>query len=419
MQEEMNILASFEATAADLHGAMIHICAADFYRLYVNGKFVAFGPARAARGYTRADRIDLSPYHSDDGNAIQIQVMHYRCRNFISPMQPGFLLCEVERNGEVLLATGYDFNCFLDTSRVQKVPRYSYQRHFEEVWDLGESCRQVPVETVSCPTILDRRAPYPHYEDILLYTARSKGQLAFDPEIVPNRDFYSIAISNRWGRFPREEEVTHPYEWVQSHRQNLTDRQIDLPVVLHTGEYAVFDLGHIETGFIMLNAIAQEDTNLIVAFSEDSPGDEFAFTNMHVHNVVEVTLPAGQQEHFLSFEPYVFRYAMVALRSGCLMLDSFGVKTFIADVTAVKMPDIADEELRSVYEAAVRTYTHNAVDAFIDCPSRERAGWLCDSYFTAKSEYALFGDAKVEDAFLENFRLFDGDEGLPKGMLPI
>ena len=150
MQEEMNILASFEATAADLHGAMIHICAADFYRLYVNGKFVAFGPARAARGYTRADRIDLSPYHSDDGNAIQIQVMHYRCRNFISPMQPGFLLCEVERNGEVLLATGYDFNCFLDTSRVQKVPRYSYQRHFEEVWDLGESCRQVPVETVSC-----------------------------------------------------------------------------------------------------------------------------------------------------------------------------------------------------------------------------------------------------------------------------
>ena len=27
----------------------------------------------------------------------------------------------------------------------------------------------------------------------------------------------------------------------------------------------------------------------------------------------------------------------------------------------------------------------------MDCPSRERAGWLCDSYFTAKTEYVLTG----------------------------
>jgi len=419
MQEEMNILASFEATTTDLRGAIIHICAADFYRFYVNGQFVAFGPARAAKGYAREDIIDLTAYHRNGGNTIEIQVMHYRCGNFVSPIQPGFLLCEVEKNGEVLLATGYDFVCCLNPTREQKVPRYSSQRHFEEIWDLRKVCKQVPYEIVASPVILDRRAPYPHYEDILLHSTRSKGTLEFDPEIKPHQYFYSIVISERWGRFLREEEVSHPFEWVQTQRQKLTDRNVSLPAVLNEGDYAVFDLGQIETGFIALNGLAHTDTEVVIAFSEDCPGDEFAFTNMHAHNVVEATLPADKQENLLSFEPYVFRYAMVAVRSGRLTLDSFGVKTYTANVTSVQIPDIVDEELRSVYKAAVRTYAHNVVDVFMDCPSRERAGWLCDSYFTAKTEYALFGDTKVEDAFLENFRLFDGDELLPKGALPM
>ena len=170
MQEEMNILTSFEAVTADLRGAVIHICAADFYRLYVNGQFVAFGPAIAAKGYAREDLVDLSSYHCDKGNTVEIQVMHYRCGSFVSPLQPGFLLCEVERNGEVLLATGYDFNCRLNFAREQKVPRYSAQRHFEEIWDLRKTRKQVPFEAVASPEIIDRKAPYPHYEDILQQT---------------------------------------------------------------------------------------------------------------------------------------------------------------------------------------------------------------------------------------------------------
>lgn len=419
MQEEMNILTSFEAMTADLRGAVIHICAADFYRLYVNGQFVAFGPARAAKGYAREDLIDLSPYHCDDGNTIEIQVMHYRCGSFVSPLQPGFLLCEVEKDGEVLLATGCDFDCWLNFTREQKVPRYSAQRHFEEIWDLRKTRKQVPFEAVTSPEIIDRKAPYPHYEDILQQTAACRGELVFDAEITPHQYLYSFAISDRWGKFSREEEVSHPFEWVQSHRQNLTDRQINLPGVFRAGEYAIFDLGQIETGFIALNGAAQEDADVVIAFSEDCPAYEFAFTNIRAHNVLEVTFPAGKQEHFLSLEPYVFRYAMVAVRSGSLTLNSFGVKTYIADVTSVQIPHIADKELRSVYQAAVRTYAHNAVDVYMDCPSRERAGWLCDSYFTAKTEYALFGETKVEDAFLENFRLFSGDERLPDGILPM
>lgn len=52
-------------------------------------------------------------------------------------------------------------------------------------------------------------------------------------------------------------------------------------------------------------------------------------------------------------------------------------------------------------------------------PSRERAGWLCDSFFTARVEYVLTGTCTVEKVFLENFLLADQFEHLPEGMLPM
>ena len=43
-----------------------------------------------------------------------------------------------------------------------------------------------------------------------------------------------------------------------------------------------------------------------------------------------------------------------------------------------------NEKLQKIAAAAVESYRQNAVDLFTDCPSRERAGWLCDSFFTGQ-----------------------------------
>jgi len=55
----------------------------------------------------------------------------------------------------------------------------------------------------------------------------------------------------------------------------------------------------------------------------------------------------------------------------------------------------------------------------MDCPTRERAGWLCDSYFTAQSAWYFTGDTIIEKVFLENFLLADEFPGIPEGMLPM
>ena len=53
--------------------------------------------------------------------------------------------------------------------------------------------------------------------------------------------------------------------------------------------------------------------------------------------------------------------------------------------------------------AAVETFCQNSVDLITDCPSREWAGWLSDSYFSAEAEYILTGDNVRERAFLMNY----------------
>ena len=54
-----------------------------------------------------------------------------------------------------------------------------------------------------------------------------------------------------------------------------------------------------------------------------------------------------------------------------------------------------------------------------DCPSRERSGWLCDSYFTAQAEHALTGKSCVERNLLRAYLLAPEPVSCqPFGMLP-
>lgn len=405
---KINTFAVFRTTLPDLTGAELHITAASFYRVSVNGVFAGFGPARTARGYARMDVLPLGDLAKSGENEIKIEVAGYYCHSMSAIFQPSFLQAEIVRGAQVLRATGCDFEAYLPHTRVQKTERYSCQRQFTEIWDLRTpDTMPVPTETVSpAPAVLPRVAPPAAYEDISLTSAGSRGVTAFDPTVTPHRNFYSHPIPPENGIFAWDEIPYHPYEWVQQRQQQKTAGETALPLILRENEYAIFDFSRVETGFLRLLAETAAMADVVIAFSEDADKDRFAFTDMHVHNVVELFLGAGQTTDFMTFEPYVCRYVMVAVKNGAITLKNFGIKTFEHETASVTIPPISDPVLRDIYRAAVRSFAHNAVDLYTDCPSRERAGWLCDSYFTGKTEYALFGEVPVEQAFLENYRLF-------------
>ncbi|MBE6595348.1 MAG: hypothetical protein E7644_06065 [Ruminococcaceae bacterium] len=422
LSKEQNCFVSFTCEALDLRGTSLHVAAATFYRLLVNGQLVAFGPARTAKGYAREDIIPLSEYHREGGSLIQLEVAGYNCRSLSTVKQDSFLMAELRRGDEALAYSGRDFIGRRMYEKEQFTERYSGQRHFGEVWNDLAPAPAVEIPTVTLDAavkIIDRVAPYPSYEEICLKKAAAFGRFAYDSTLPYREKRSSFPIDEYWGCFPDELIFFHPYRWIQ--QQSMTAEAADaaLPLSLSAGQYALFDFGRIECGFLRFAAEIADSADVVIGFSEYCEGNRFSFTEMNVQNVLEYVLAPGHAQR-LSFEPYTMRFAVILVKSGHLILHDFGMTAFMHDTARAYRPEESDQKHRALYEAALRTLAHNAVDLFSDCPSRERAGWLCDSYFTGEAEHFFFGESPVEEAFLENFLLYDTASGeLPRGVLPM
>ena len=424
-EKELNYTLLLRDTIESLKGCKLYVTAASFYRLCVNGRFVAFGPARTAGGYARVDELSLGKYHREGGNEITIEVAGYHCRSLSTVKQDSFVVAELRRGDAVLLATGRDFVGYRSAQRVQRVERYSGQRHFGEVYDLAnelfcEADLVTLAQIEKTPDYLYRVVPYPTYGRVCAKVYGSRGRFtAYEPkEFRMNRYSFAETMSDYWGYYPEEQVAHHPYRWLQ--KQKMThERGGKLPVTLCAGEYVLIDLGAINVGFFEWSAKTTAECEIVLGFSELCSPRKFEFTNMNVQNVIEYRLPADRRVHAHSFEPYAARFAVLMVKKGKLCLSAFAMRRYEHDRTRFVQRKVKDATLRRIYAAAEATFAHNALDIYTDCPSRERAGWLCDSFFTARAERFLTGDSRVEDAYLENYRLYRPVEDYPKGALPM
>ena len=120
-----------------------------------------------------------------------------------------------------------------------------------------------------------------------------------------------------------------------------------------------------------------------------------------------------------TFEPYTLKYLkMLALKGGCLIEDIYLREYVNSDISRADFR-CSNDTLNTIYAAGKETFRQNVLDIFMDCPSRERAGWLCSSYFTARVAGDLSGNTLIEKNFYENFQLPEKFEHLPAGMLPM
>ena len=94
---EMNIQAGFKTEIFAEKGKKYSINIADscLYRLFVNGEFVCYGPARAGHGYARVDEIDITEKITEGKNTIAIEAAGYNCLSFYLIKRTSFVTAEV------------------------------------------------------------------------------------------------------------------------------------------------------------------------------------------------------------------------------------------------------------------------------------------------------------------------------------
>ncbi len=425
-ERELNYHLTLRAETDSLAGVELYVTAFSFYRLTVNGRFVAMGPARTAGGYARVDIIPLEKYNAvGRKNEIIIEVTGYNCRSLSTVQQTSFVAAELRKGEDVLLYTGRDFSGYRSAHRVQKTERFSAQRHFSEVFDYtenepyGEKYAVKLTAAENTPKYLERRVPYPTYGMLFSDGYVSEGHFRYDASLPCRKTRSSFEITPRWGRYEEDEIPYKPFRWLQKQAQQRTSGCGCFPIQLSAGEYVIVDMKRIETGFICLDASALEDSDVVLGFTELCGPDKFEFTNINMQTVIEYILPEGKKVSCQSFEPYTCRLAIIAIKKGTVKLNYFGIRAYEFDRSGFIPSNVSDRQLDEIYKAAEATFAHNAVDIYTDCPSRERAGWLCDSFFTGRAEYFLTGKTSIEDAFLENFALYEYNGDFPEGALPM
>jgi len=141
-ETEKNLFVGFRASFQAPAKGRVWLCStgSTLYRVWLNGEFLAHGPARAAHGFYRVDELDITDRLKPGANLVAFEVAGYNVNSFYLLDQPSFLQAEVVADGKVLASTGGTGRAFEATvlrERVQKVQRYSFQRPFTEVYRLA------------------------------------------------------------------------------------------------------------------------------------------------------------------------------------------------------------------------------------------------------------------------------------------
>ena len=424
---EMNVNLLFTGNIPYADHATLAISAACSYMAFLNGTFLCAGPARAAHGFFRVDEIALDGKLTENSNLLEIKTAGYYVDSFMTLRQPSFLCAEVRQGTQVVCCTGtVGTDCFTCTEiaeRLRKVQRFSIQRTFAETYDYTRTAyTQMTLEEVPAGIFIERNIPFPDFSVIPAKQVLARGR-AIETDKEPTYVDLVANLGPEWKAFDAS-ELENCSVWdaqkLEFRPESLEREAYDGSIIQFPADsYTLLDMGREFTGMIGLTVTCRAPTTIYALFDEilqDNPASPVNFVRMITTAVVKWTLPQGTHT-LLSYEPYAFRYLQLCNIGSAAEISDVHVRTYAFQKIAPKQ--LKDLTLQKIYDAAVETFRQNVVDIYMDCPSRERAGWLCDSFFTSRVERVLTGDSKVERNFLENFLLPEKFNNLPEGMLPM
>jgi alpha-L-rhamnosidase len=439
-ETEMNLCVGFRAVFESTNGKphVLRVAASTLYRFFMNGEFRGCGPARGPHGYYRVDEWDITQDLAGGTNVVAIEVAGYNINSYYVLNQPSFLQAEITAGTETLAATGdgtKPFEAKLLSQRVQKVERYSFQRAFTEVYHLQagiddwRSDSRVAFDPEPCSVagekqLIPRRMPYPRFSQRQPEQRIMEGRVLTSANVEdPWRPRFLTDIGPQLLGFTEQQLAEIPaFELHHIVNKNVT--QLNGPYPWKSSfpcaakSFHLFDFGTNLTGFIGSQVRARTPTRLYLTFDEMLVNGDVDFKRLDTVNIIAYELGPGEY-NLESFEPYTLRFLKFLVLEGDCEISQIYLREYVNPNVWTAHFDSSDEGLNMLFAAGRETFRQNSVDIFMDCPSRERAGWLCDSYFTSRVEHRLSGGSAVEEAFFENFLLPVSFAHLPDGMLPM
>lgn len=345
--------------------AKIYISADDYYKLYINGKFVAQGPAPSYHFRYNYNVIDVSEFLQKGENLIAVHTLYQGLINRVwqSGDNRHGLILDLVIDEKTIVASDESFKTSPHTAYTE-MGTCGYQTQFLEKYN--SNAAEVGFAS-------------PWFNDSAWENAK----------INRNADYTLVEQKSKMLEF----EKIHPI-----------DTKVD-------GDCLSYDFGSNYVGYLCVLAIGKKGDTVTVRCAQELNDDGSLRYNLRANCTYEEEWVLTDGESSLDWFDYKsFRYAELSVPKDVEIIDvCLCVRHYPFSLKAKLKPEFCgNDDLKKIWELCVHTQRYGVQEVIQDCMDREKGFYLGDGCYTALTNMLLTDDDSmvrklIDDAFSTEF----------------
>ena len=339
----------------------IYISADDYYKLYINGRFVCQGPAAGYPFHYYYNKVDISEYLSVEKNTIAVHTYYQGLINrvWVSGDDRHGLICDIVQDEQTLLASDENF-------------LYSYHAGFSEIGKFGYDTQ-----------FAER------------YTSGTQSE-----------DFYKTDYDDSTWRHARIKKYVD-YELYEQPTKMLVFENIK-PKEKRDNTGVTLDFGSEYVGYLCAEAQGKPGQRLELLFGQelDESGDVRWKLRANCDYREEWVL-SGKTDKLNEFDYKSFRYVRINIPAGCV-LKNIHLRARHYPFELKAEPTVQNEKINAIWNLCVHSLEYGVQEVIQDCMEREKGNYLGDGCYTALALAVLTKDTSqlkklVDDSIRSSF----------------
>lgn len=351
--------------AAIKEKATLFISADDYYKVYINGKFLAQGPAPSYHFHYNYNEIDVTPYLQEGENLIAVHTLYQGLINRVwqSGDQRHGLILDLMVDQKTILSSDESFKT-IPHDGYREMGICGYQTQFLEEYNSDASC--VGFEQ-------------PDFDDLDWKNAR-----------VHQCDDHILA---------KQQSKMLEFEQIQAVKTEVFPQRI------------FYDFGSNYVGYLCICAQGKKGDTITIRCGQELNDDGSVRYQLRAKCNYEETWLLSEGESVLDqFDYKSFRYAELLIPENVVIKEIFLLaRHYPFSLQAGLKAEYAEQEdLARIWDLCVHTQKWGVQEVIQDCMEREKGFYLGDGCYTALANMLLTGDDSmvrklIDDAFATDF----------------
>jgi len=323
----------------------VYISADDYYKLYINGRFVCQGPAPGYPFHYYYNKVDISDYLCRGENIVAVHTYYQGLINrvWVSGDSRHGLIMDIADDEKVLVSTDESFLCSYHNG-FEEIGIYGYDTQFAQRYISGTDTENFTEQCYDDSGWTN--AKIREYNDYILY-----------------------------------EQPTKMLEF-----ENIE------PLISYDDNGIVADFGGIYVGYLNVEAHGKKGDKSELLFGQELYDNGEVRWELRANcSYKEEWILSGKRDILNEFDYKTFRYVRINIPDGG-KIDKIWLTARHYPFNLKAKPDTCDEQLLKIWDLCVDTLKYGAQEVIQDCMEREKGNYLGDGCYTALAYTVLTGD---------------------------